>query len=240
MPRHFDDAETANLVLRALPRTVLHRIRPHLELIDLPRGHVLARIGTPVHHVYFVNRGVVSLVKTMQDGRTAEVGAVGIEGVAPVSALFGFENAVLDAIVQVPGSGFRMSRRSLRSEMAHSRALQDLIQHYVQWTVSQLAQTAACNRLHGLEERCCRWLLVAHDSALADTFMLTHEFLAMVLGVQRVGVTLTAGILRKAGLIDYSRGQVTIVDRVGLEEAACECYRTMRAQLDELFGSPTE
>jgi CRP-like cAMP-binding protein len=235
---HPDDLAIANRILHSLPRTVLNRVRAHLEPMQLPRGQLISRIGSPVQHVYFINRGIVSLIKTMRDGRTAEVGAVGIEGVVDFSALFGFDRALLDAIVQVPGSAFRMSRQTLRSEMSHSPALRDLLQHYLQWAISQLAQTAACNRLHGLEERCCRWLLVAHDSARADSFNLTHEFLALMLGAQRAGVTLTAGILRKAGLIDYTRGQLTIVDRPGLEATTCECYATIHSQLDELFGRP--
>jgi CRP-like cAMP-binding protein len=234
---HQDDDAIANRLLRALSPLTMNRLRPHLETADLPHGHVLSKAGSPVEYAYFVNRGMVSMVKTMLDGRTAEVGAIGIDGIAGISALFGFKNAVLDAIVQVPGSALRISSRTLHREMTHSPSLQRVLQHYVQWTVSQLAQTAACNRLHSLEERCCRWLLAAHDSARADTFVLTHEFLALMLGVQRAGLTITAGLLRKAGFIDYMRGQVTIVKRAGLEASACECYVTTQAQLNELFGA---
>jgi CRP-like cAMP-binding protein len=187
--------------------------------------------------LYFVDRGIISLVKTMHDGRTVEIGAIGIEGVSDSNALFGIDAAVLESIVQVPGSALRVRQRVLRRQVEESPSLRNLLMRHAHFAVNQLAQTAACNRLHSLEERCCRWLLIAHDSARADSFLLTQEFLAMMLGVQRTGVSLTASILQKAGLIHYSRGRVTVTDRSGLEAAACECYGTMRAEIDRIFSS---
>jgi CRP-like cAMP-binding protein len=143
---------------------------------------------------------------------------------------------VLDAVVQIPGSAFRIERESLTRHLASDDALRTLILNYLRFAFSQVAQTAACNRLHSLEERCCRWLLTARDSAPSDVFPLTHEFLAMMLGVQRSGVTIAARVMKKAGLIGYSRGEVTILDRSGLESAACECYESLRAQLSALFA----
>jgi CRP-like cAMP-binding protein len=231
-----DDRQTANRLLLALPQATFENVRQNLEMVDLVRGQVIYHVDAPVKHVYFVDRGLISLVKTMRDGRTVEIGAVGIEGVAGSNALFGIERTILDSIVQVPGTALRGDCQAMRREMERSESLRDLIQCYAHFAVSQLAQTAACNRLHSLEERCCRWLLIAHDSARSDSFALTHEFLAMMLGVQRTGVSLTANILQRAGLIRYSRGYVTVTDRPGLEAAACECHSTIHAQLNHLFA----
>jgi CRP-like cAMP-binding protein len=225
-----------NRILLALPNTTLKRIEPSLELLKTTVGQVIDHIDGPIEYMYFVNRGLVSVVKTMQDGRTVEVGAVGIEGVTDANALFGIGTAVLDTIVQIPGSALRIRRETLRDEMEHDEALRDKMQQYARFAFGQLAQTAACNRLHSLEERCCRWLLIAHDSALSDTFPLTHEFLAMMLGAQRSGVSIAARMLKRAGLIDYTLGVVTIMDRAGLEEGSCECYRALQTELDKLFG----
>jgi CRP-like cAMP-binding protein len=164
---------------------------------------------------------------------------VGIEGVTGVGVLFGVDTAVLETVVQIPGAAYRIGRAVAREAIAGSEALRGLLQRYAHFVIGQLAQTAACNRLHSLEERCCRWLLIAHDSARSDDFLLTHEFLAMMLGAQRPGVSLAASILQRAGLIRYTRGHVTIVDRPGLEAAACECYGAMRAQLRHFVGEPT-
>lgn len=227
--------EIANRILLALPQATLARIAPALETVNLARGQVIYAAGKTIERLYFVNRGLISFVKTMQDGRMIEIGAVGIEGVTHPSALFDIDDAALDAIVQVPGLAFRVRREILQEEMAQSGPIRNLMRGFTHFTFGKLAQTAACNCLHSLEERCCRWLLMAHDSARADTFPLTHEFLAMMLGVQRSGVSLAAGVLQKAGLINYLRGHVTVTDRLGLEAAACECYGTIRAQLDYLF-----
>ena len=231
-----DNGEITNRFLRALPQSTFEHIRPALEPVSLERGQVIGRINHRVEYLYFLNRGLVSLVKTMRDGRTVEIGAIGIEGVTDPTALFGIDRKVLETIVQVPGAGFRIKVEALREIMRHDAALQTLIQHYIRFTFMQFAQTAACNRLHLLEERCCRWLLIAHDSAGSDTFPLTHEFLAMMLGVQRAGVSTAANFLRQAGLINYTHGVVTITDRRGLERMACECHGTLLGELDALFA----
>jgi CRP-like cAMP-binding protein len=154
------------------------------------------------------------------------------------NALFGIDQALLETMVQIPGSAFRIEREVLKREMAKDDAFREIMQKYARFAFGQLAQTAACNRLHSLEERCCRWLLLAHDSALADNFSLTHEFLAMMLGVRRTGVSIVAHLLKKAGFIEYKRGRVVILDRAGLLDAACECYSSTQMQLEQLFGSP--
>jgi CRP-like cAMP-binding protein len=232
---HTLAALITNRILLALPASTLERIRSALGLIETARGQIIERVDTPVRDLYFVNRGLISLVKTMKDGRTVEVGAVGIEGVTGSTALFGIDTAVIENIVQIRGTAFRIGRDHLEQIMATDAPFREIMQKYARFTFGQLAQTAACNRLHSLEERCCRWLLVCHDNALSDTFRLTHEFLAMMLGVQRSGVSITAALLQRAGLIQYTRGEVTIVSRTGLEDAACECYASTNDALDELF-----
>jgi CRP-like cAMP-binding protein len=151
------------------------------------------------------------------------------------NTVLGVRNAVFDCIVHIPGTARRMALDTLRAEMSRNTALRDLMLRYAHFRLSQLSQLAACNRLHTLEQRCCRWLLMAHDSAQSDTFPITQEFLAMMLGVQRTGVTLTTLSLQKVGLIRNWRGRVTIVDRRGLEATTCECYGALRRELDSLF-----
>jgi CRP-like cAMP-binding protein len=230
------DEQVANRILLALPPAVLKQVLPHLKHVDFQRGHIVYRPGDLVRDVYFINRGLLSLVKTMRDGRTVEVSTRGIEGVTAPGVLFDLETAILECVVQIPASAFSIRVDILRSVMAKSRALNTLLLGYVYVAADQLAQTAACNRLHSLEERCCRSLLVAHDSARSDTFPVTQEFLAAMLGVQRPGVSITIGILQKADFIHCSRGSVTIINRGGLEASACECYRVIRDQFDRLFA----
>ena len=213
----------------------VERFCAHLERVDLARGHVIYRVDDPIDQIYFVDRGLISLVKQMRDGRTVEIGVVGVKGVTGGNAIFGTDTANLEWVVQIPGSAYRVSSRILRREAAKSEALRNLLQRHAHFAVGAIAQTAACNRLHSLEERCCRWLLIAQDSARADTFPLTHEFLAMMLGVQRAGVSIAASALQQAGFIRYARGLVTVTDRPGLEAAACECYATISAQFDQLL-----
>jgi len=225
----------ANRVLLSLAPATLKALMPALERVAMQKGDIVNLADCPVEYLYFLNRGLISLVKTMQDGRTVEIGVVGIEGVTEPQALFGSNKAPLDALVQVPGDAFRIKHETLKRMIREDDQLRGALEKYASFALRALAQTAACNRLHHLEERCCRWLLIAHDSALSDTFPLTHEFLAMMLGVQRAGVTITARSLRRAGLIEYKHGEVTITDRAGLEEVACECYREMRTEFERLF-----
>jgi len=225
-----------NRLLLALPPKTLNRIRGVLEPVGLARGQAIAHIDQPLRYVYFVNRGLISVVKTMHDGRLVEVGAIGIEGMTSAITLIGFDKIVLEAIVQIPGSAFRMSRDAAIQAMQNDKAFRIIVHDYARFVLGQIAQIAACNRLHHLEERCCRWLLIAHDSARSDTFPLTQEFLAMMLGVQRAGVSIHFSLLKKAGLIEHRRGHMTVINRAGLEDAACECYRAMRDELDNLFS----
>jgi CRP-like cAMP-binding protein len=230
----LDQEEIANRLLLSLPKGSLRRLEPALEFRTLTRGEAVNRADQPVGDYYFVNRGLISLVKTMEDGRSVEIGIVGIEGLTTAHTLFGFNRVAIETVVKIPGNSFVIKRDALMKVIAEDSTLRTALQRYVHFAYTAVAQTAACNRLHYIEERCCRWLLIAHDNARADTFQLTHEFLAMMLGVQRSGVTIAANFLQKAGLISYLHGQVTIRNRAGLEEAACECYRSMRSQYQKI------
>lgn len=228
-------AVITNRILRALPQPTLARLCHDLEPVELARGQAVGHVDQHVDHLLFINRGLISLVKTMRDGRTIEIGAIGPEGVTDPNAVFGINETVLESMVQVPGIALRIRRDTVQAVMQEDAALRTLLERYARFAFHQLAQTAACNRLHSLEERCCRWLLIAHDSAHSDTFPLTHEFLAMMLGVHRAGVSIAAHTLKKAGLISYTHGMVTIADRNGIEDVACECYRTIEAELNLLY-----
>ncbi|WP_454887559.1 Crp/Fnr family transcriptional regulator [Sphingomonas oryzagri] len=229
-----------NRLLLALPPATLDRLTPQMELIQTQSGAVIDHVNGVIQHLYFVNRGIVSMVKVMRDGRSVEVGAVGIEGITDSNALFGVDVAITETMVQVPGSALKVSRAFLSQELEQDRALRRMMERYWRFAFGQLAQTAACNRLHTLEERCCRWLLTSHDSALSDNYPLTHEFLATMLGTTRSSVSLTAKVLQRAGYIDYVRGIVTIIDRPGLEDTACECYVETAAEMNRLFGPETD
>mgnify|MGYP001551527219 CR=1 FL=1 len=236
MHQSKDEPEITNRFLLALPDSCLKRLRPHLEYDEVKAREVLIPAGSTVEHLFFFNHGFASLVKTMRDGRMVEIGAVGPTNGVGLLSLLGLERAVWESVVQGSGAGFRISRNALMAEMERSHALADLVKKRAGIFLGELSQTAACNRLHSLEERCCRWLLMAHDCAGTESFALTHEFLALMLGVQRSGLSIVAGALQRAGLIRYTRGRVTIVDRSALENEACECYATSRAQLDHLLG----
>lgn len=225
----------ANRLLLSLPHASLKRLWPHLELHAAAKGDVITRVDKPIDYLHFVNRGLISFVKTMQDGRSVEIGVVGVEGVSSPNVLFGINKAIFDALVQISGATFRIRRDKLRDMIEQDAALYEALENYTHFWVAALAQTAACNRLHHIDERCCRWLLIAHDSARSDTFPLTQELLATILGVQRAGISISAIALQKAGLIHYRHGHVTITNRAGLEDAACECYRVMRGDYDKFF-----
>ncbi|TMJ04535.1 MAG: Crp/Fnr family transcriptional regulator [Alphaproteobacteria bacterium] len=224
-----------NLLLRSLPQATLKRMWPALEWRQTARGEVLEQADAPVEFVLFVNGGLVSLIKDMSDGRAVEVGEVGIEGIVASGALLGLNRSVVDAIVEIPGAVFRLKRSILAREIERDSTLRDLIGRYTRYAFNQMVQIAACNRLHHIEERCCRWLLTAQDNARADTFPLTQEYLAIVLGVLRGGVTEVAHALQENDIINYRRGVLTVRNRAKLEAMACECYRTLHERRAAIF-----
>jgi CRP-like cAMP-binding protein len=229
--------EPRNRIIAALSETGRRSLRGSLERMETKRGQVLSAAGSTISHFYFVESGMISLVRWMRNGEGVEISAIGPEGIAPPGALFEFERAVLESIVQIPGFVLRIRRDDLRKRLSRDRELFNLLRSYAAAALSQLAQTAACNILHPVEERCCRWLLMAHDSVRSDNFQLTHEFLGMMLGVRRATVSVAAEALQRAGLIQYSHGNLTITNRVALERAACECYATTRSEFEDLFAA---
>ena len=225
-----------NRILSALPQDEYERIVRHLEYVELPLGETLYEPGDAISYVHFPFRGTVSLTMPMQDGSEAEIGLVGREGMFGMPVVLGTDSAPLRAMVQIPGGGVRLKAELLREELGRGGRLNAVLLRYAQAFFVQTAVTAACNRLHPLEGRLARWLLTTRDRACSNKLQLTHEFLSMMLGVRRAGVTVAAGLLQTEGLIEYTRGVVRISDPAGLEGASCECYRVVRGEYDHLLG----
>jgi CRP-like cAMP-binding protein len=233
-----ENEKIQNRLLRALPGEVLQRLEPLLQPVTISPGQVITRVNGPVRYLYFVNRGFISTIKTMRNGRSIEIGGAGREGVTSPSAALGTRgSAPMDSLVQVPGTALRIECSALKQEARQEPILARMIEECADFELQHIAQSAACNRLHSVEERCCRSLLVAHDNVLSDTFSLTHAFLAMMLGGPRPVVSIAAKALQRAGLIAYSRGNISIRDRKGLEDRACECYASMHEEIGSLYGA---
>ena len=226
-----------NRLLALLRKEDQDRLRPHLESVTLEYKRPLYGAYEPIEFVYFIEEGVGSLVNTLRNGDAAEVGTIGNEGMVGLPVLMGDETAPTSVYVQVPGSGLRIAARIFREELERSGPMRAIMLRYAHAFFNQVAQSAACAHFHKLDERCCRWLLMTRDRMASDEFLLTQEFLSMMLGVRRAGVTEAAGSLRRAGLIRYHQGHVTILDRAGLEARACECYAVSKAEFDWLLGT---
>jgi CRP-like cAMP-binding protein len=227
---------SANRLLGLLPSSDYKRLRPHLHRIPLEYRQSLYSANKPIGFVYFIETGVASLVNTMANGQASEVGTIGNEGVVGLPLVLGDDRAPTSVYIQVPGAGLRMKATLFKQELARSASMRTVMLHYVHAFFNQVAQSAACNQFHTIEQRCCRWMLMTHDRMQSDEFLLTQEFLAMMLGVQRTGVTAAAGALQRAGLIRYTRGNVTIIDRPGLIRRSCECYGVSKKEFDRLLG----
>jgi len=226
----------SNRLLQLLSPKDYERLRPHLHRVGLKYRQSLYRSNKPIEWVYFIESGVGSLVNTMKNGQAAEVGTVGNEGVVGLPLLFGDNKAPTSLYVQVPGEGVRIEATLFNKQMTQSASIRAVMLRYAHACFNQVAQSAACNHFHTLEQRCCRWLLMTHDRMPSKEFLLTQEFLAMMLGVQRTGVSAAAGALQKAGLIRYVRGVVTMLDQPGLELRSCECYGVSKKEFDRLLG----
>jgi CRP-like cAMP-binding protein len=224
-----------NRLLVALPRDEHDRLLPHLEKVPLPLKDILYEANGPIAHVYFPLTGVVSLV-IMDGGFTLEVGIIGNEGMVGTPLFLGADRSPTRAIAQIPGEALRMDAKVFHKEMGRGGPLYGLVQRYTQAMINQISQSIVCNHRHSVEKRMCRWLLMSHNRVGADEFLLTHEFLAQMLGVCRPTVTIVAGALQKEGLISYHRGRITVLDRKGLEAACCECYEVVAKELDRLLG----
>ena len=227
---------TFNLILSALARPEFERLTPHLERVTLSSGEVLYHPEQPITHVYFPDRGTVSLVSVFEGGGMVEVGMVGNEGMFGVCVFLGSRTTPLLAQVQLPGEGLRMRADVLKREFAKCGPLQDLLLRYTQAFITQVTQTTACNRAHSVEQRLAKWLLMCQDRAHSKDLALTHEFISEMLGIRRAGVSEAANRLREAGLINYRRGHVTVTDRAGLEAVSCECYPVMKREFSRLVG----
>jgi CRP-like cAMP-binding protein len=225
-----------NRLLGLLPPRDYARLRPHLQRIPLTYRQSLYRAYKPIGFVYFIETGVGSLVNTMANGEAAEVGTIGNEGMVGLPLVWGDDRTPTCVYVQVSGVGLRMKATLFTRELALSASMRSVMLRYGHAFFNQVAQSAACNHFHSIQQRCCRWMLMTHDRMQSDQFLLTQEFLAMMLGVQRTGVTAAAGGLQRAGLIRYTRGNVTMLDRRGLERRSCECYRVSKMEFDRLLG----
>ncbi|MGA7629595.1 MAG: Crp/Fnr family transcriptional regulator [Terriglobales bacterium] len=224
----------SNIILLSISDSEYNSLRPHLEYVNLPNHLVIHEAGGKLEFVYFPNRGLISLVVVMKDGRTAEAGVVGNEGFTGAPAAVGLSRGPLRAVIQIAGDGFRVRVGPLQNTLEAAPHLRLLLNRYVAIRGMQIAQTAACNRLHGIEQRLARWLLMTQDRVTSGSLRITHDFLATMLGTDRPSVSLAAGVLQKKGFIEYTRGAVKIVNRKKLEASACECYGVIRQYDGEL------
>lgn len=227
---------TKNHLLAALPDEDFVRINAQLETVSLRLGQVLYESGDRMTHIYFPTTAIISLLYIMQNGGTAEIGIAGNNGLVGIALFMGGDTTSNRAVVQSAGQAVRMEADALRAEFKRGGVFQDLLLRYTQALMTQISQTAVCNRLHHVEQQLCRWLLINHDQLPADKLVMTHDLIANMLGVRREGVTIAAGHLQNLGLIRYSRGTVTILDRKGLERVCCECYKVVSDEYDRLLG----
>jgi CRP-like cAMP-binding protein len=224
----------SNRILLAIPDTEYRSIRPHLDYLRLPHHRSLHEPHQKLRFVHFLNQGLISLVVEMKDGRTVEAGIIGNEGVSGIAAAVGLTRAPLREIVQIAGDGFRVRVVQFRAALQSTPQLRNILGRYIMVMGMQVAQTAACNRLHLIEQRLARWLLLAQDRVDSGSLPITHDFLATMLGTDRPSVTVAAGILQRLQLIGYTHGAVKILQRMKLEQFACECYGIIRQYNGEL------
>lgn len=232
-----DSQTRENRLLAALPDEEYQRLLPHLEYISLTSEQIIYNPGEAYSHVYFPLEALISLTILMEDGSTVEVGVVNHEGMLGLPVCWGGNSTTTQAIVQISGSAVRMDAQLLKVEFARGGTLQRLLLLYTQALFTQVSQTAACNRLHKIEQRLARWLLTVHDRIQSQEIPLTQEFIAIMLGIRRAGVTEAAGNLQRAGAIRYSRGKIEIVNRDSLEVLACECYGIIKREFARLLST---
>lgn len=223
-----------NHLLAALPADAQKRLFPYMKLVDLPLGKVLYESGDALHNVYFPTDSIVSLLYVMESGASAEISVVGNEGLIGIAVFMGGESTPSRAIVQSAGSAFSLSSQRLRNEFNAFADMRMLMLRYTQALITQMAQTAVCNRHHSIDEQLCRWLLLSLDRLSGNHLVMTQELIANMLGVRREGVTESAGKLQDLGVIEYHRGQITVFDRPRLEQLCCECYAVVKRETDRL------
>lgn len=226
---------TGNHLLAALPAVEFERWQPLLELVDMPLGHVVYESGCALSHVYFPTTAIVSLLYVMEDGASAEIAVVGFEGVVGISLFMGGDTTPNRAVVQSAGKGYRLKAQSLKDEFQRAGPVMHLLLRYTQALITQMSQTAVCNRHHSLDQQLCRWLLLSLDRLQGSELVMTQELIANMLGVRREGVTEAALKLQRMGLIRYARGHISVLDRPGLEDRTCECYAVVRDEYQRLL-----
>ena len=225
---------TKNRILNALSSADYQHLLPNLELVKLTRGQVLSHPDEKIKYVYFPESAMVSVIATTPDGQAAEVGVIGREGVVGVDVLMGVDSTSNECLVQLPGGALRIKTEIIKKEFKQGGTFHDLSLRYIHALMMQISQTALCNRLHSIEQRLSRWLLMCHDRSTSDVLPLTQDFLAIMLGVNRPSLTLIAIALQDSGFIKYARGKLIILDRKGLEDFACDCYKVVKPEYDTL------
>ncbi len=230
-----DPDPKSNHLLAALPEAEWNRWLPQLEQVDLPLGQVLYESGAQQTHIYFPTTAIVSLLYVMESGASAEIAVVGNEGAVGISLFMGGESTPSRAVVQSAGRGYRLSALVIKKEFDQSMPVMHVLLRYTQALITQMAQTAVCNRHHSLDQQLCRWLLLSLDRLHGNELVMTQELIANMLGVRREGVTEAALKLQKAGLLRYTRGRITVLDRMGLEQRTCECYAVVKKEYDRLL-----
>jgi CRP-like cAMP-binding protein len=224
-----------NKLLAALSAAEIGRLKPHLELVTMPLGDVVYESGRQIDHVYFPTNCIVSLLYVLENGASAEIAVVGNEGVVGISLFMGGESTPSRAVVQSAGQAFRLAARFMQEEFKRGGAMQHLLLRYTQALITQMAQTAVCNRHHSVDQQLCRWLLLSADRLPTPEIRMTQELIANMLGVRREGVTEAAGKLQREGVISYRRGHIKLLDRPKLERMACECYEVVRRESERLL-----
>jgi CRP-like cAMP-binding protein len=224
-----------NQLLATLPADIFVRIAPHLELVMMPLGQVLYDSDIQMHYAYFPTSAIVSLHYVMESGASAEIAGVGIEGMVGISLILGGNTTPGMATVQTSGYGYRLKKRLLIEEFNRTGPMLRLMLRYTQALMTQMSQTAVCNRYHSIEQQMCRWLLLTNDRLPANELTMTHELIAIMLGVRRESITESAGNLQLSGLISYRRGHITVIDHKGLESRACECYHVVKSEFKRLL-----
>jgi len=219
-----------------MPADEFARLSPHLELVGMPLGEVLYESGARLHHLYFPTTSIVSLLYVLENGASAEIAVVGNEGILGISLFMGGETTPSRAVVQSAGFGYRLKAQLLKAEFSRGGPVMRLLLRYTQALITQMAQTAVCNRHHSVEQQLCRWLLLSLDRLSTLELTMTQELIANMLGVRREGVTEAAGNLQRAKVIRYSRGRITVLDRARLEQEACECYAVVKKEFDRLLS----
>lgn len=227
---------TENRLLASLPRDEYDHLLPSLQQVSFSLGEVVYEFGGHLDYVYFPTTAIVSLLYTMENGSSAEMGLTGNDGVVGIALFMGGGTMPNRAVVQSAGAALRMKAKVLQDEFAQGGTFQHLLLRYTQALITQISQTAVCNRLHSVDQQLCRWLLLSHDRVKTDQLIMTQELIANMLGVRREGVTVAAGRLQDAGAISYARGHIKILDRQKLEQTVCECYRVVKDEFDRLLG----